>query len=356
MKTRAWVAGLGAMAMAMADVHAQQAATLQLFGVMDIGVQQLRGDGAGKRRLVTSDGNASSRLGLRGSEDLGDGLKVGFWLESAVTVDDGGSGTISTNNKDSVGGGLTWGRRATLQLSGDWGELRLGRDYVPTFLNLTLSMHPFGPNGVASSGLLFYPVPAHGTTPRTNARASNSIGYFLPSNLGGAYGQVMLALGEQGAGPTHRDGNLHGIRIGWRNEDFNASAATSLTRYATGDYRQSNVGLSWQWGAVRLMGLWGENRVGTTKTMVSMLGARWRVVPQGEFRLACTRLKASGAANDASHLAVGYVHDLSKRSALYGNAARISNKDHGQRFHVGLATTTPGGSSSGAEVGIRHSF
>jgi len=243
-----------------------------------------------------------------------------------------------------------------LQLSGDWGELRLGRDYVPTFLNLTLSMHPFGPNGVASSGLLFYPVPAQGTTPRTNARASNSIGYFLPPGLGGVYAQVMLALGEQGEGPTHWDGQLQGIRIGWRNETSNVSAATSRTCYATGDYRQSNVGAAWQVGSIRLMGLWGENKVGKTKTRARMVGMRWRVSPQGEVRFAYTTLVAKGVASDASHVALGYVHELSERSALYGNVALVDNKGAGVRFNVGMATTVPGGNSSGAELGVRHSF
>lgn len=356
MKTGRWRVGFVALAAAAAGVQAQQTGSVQLFGLVDIGVQQLKADGAGKRHLVTSDGNASGRIGVRGNEDLGGGLKVGFWLESAVLADDGTSGTISSNNKDSIGGGLTWGRRATVQLSGDWGELRLGRDYVPSFLNLTVSLHPFGPNGVGSSGLLFYPVPANGTTPRTNARASNSISYFLPSDLGGVYAQVMLALGEQGDGPTQRDGQLQGIRIGWRNEAFNASVATTRTRYATGNYKQSNAGVAWQLGPVRLMSLWGENKVGTTKTMARMAGARWQVGPQGEVRFAYTTLSAKGVASDASHIALGYVHDLSKRTALYGNAARVNNKGTGVRFNVGMATTVPGGNCRGAEFGVRHSF
>lgn len=356
MKTGRWRVGFVALATAAVGVQAQQAGSVQLFGLMDIGVQQLKADGVGKRHLVTSDGNASSRLGVRGSEDLGGGLKVGFWLESALLVDDGSSGATSTNNKDSISGGLTWARRATVQLSGDWGELRLGRDYVPSFINLTMTMHPFGPNGVASSGLLFYPAPANGTTPRTNARASNSIGYFLPPGLGGVYAHVMLALGEQGDGPTQRDGQLQGMRIGWRNEAFNAAVAITRTRYATGDYKQSNVGAAWQLGPVKLMGLWGENKVGTTKTTARMAGARWQVGPQGEVRFAYTTLRAKGVASDASHIALGYVHDLSKRTALYGNAARADNKGTGVRFNVGMATTVPGGNCSGAEFGVRHSF
>jgi predicted porin len=354
MKTR--LSRVGLLALAAAGAQAQQTSSVQLFGLADIGVQYLKADGVGKRWLVNSDGNTSSRLGVRGTEDLGGGLKVGFWLESAVSVDDGTSGATSSNNKDSISGGLTWGRRATVQLSGNWGELRLGRDYVPSFGNLTTSMHPFGTNGVGSSGLMFYPVPANGTTARTNVRASNSIGYFLPAGLGGVYAHLMLALGEQGDGPTRKDGQLQGIRIGWRNEVFNASAATSRTRYATGNYTQTNVGAAWQLGPVKLMGLWGQNKVGITKTTARMVGGQWQVGPQGEVRFAYTTLGAKGVASAARHMALGYVHDLSKRTALYGNVARIDNKGSGLRFNVGMATTVPGGNSSGVEAGVRHSF
>ncbi|MGM9480085.1 porin [Roseateles sp. NT4] len=356
MKTRISRVAFLALTAAAASVQAQQTSSVQLFGLLDIGAQYLKADGVGKRWLVNSDGNTSSRVGVRGTEDLGGGLKVGFWLESAVAVDDGTSGATSSNNKDSVSGGLTWGRRATVQVSGDWGELRLGRDYVPSFGNLTTTMHPFGTNGVGSSGLMYYPVAANGTTARTNVRASNSIGYFLPAGLGGVYAHLMLALGEQGDGPTHKDGELTGIRIGWRNEAFNVSAATSKTRYATGDYTQSNVGAAWQIGPVKLMGLWGQNKVGVTRTTARMIGGQWQVGVQDEIRFAYTTLDAKNVASDATHLALGWVHDLSKRTALYANVARIDNKAAGVRFNVGIAPTQPGGNSSGVEAGVRHSF
>ncbi|MFX1678062.1 porin [Mitsuaria sp. CC2] len=348
---------LAAAAASAGAAHAQSGSSVQVFGLLDIGVQALKASGSDTRYFVNSDGNTSSRFGVRGTEDLGGGLKVGFWLESAVAVDDGTSGATSTNNKDSVSGGLTWGRRATVQISSaDWGELRLGRDYVPSFGNLTTSMHPFGTNGVGSSGLLFYPVPAGGTTARTGVRASNAIGYFTPSGLNGFYGHAMLALGEQGAGPTRKDGQLTGVRIGWRNEVFNTSAAISKTRYATGDYTQSNVGVAYTWGPAKLMALWGRNEIGISSTTATMLGTQWQVWPQGEIRFAYTWLKAKNVASDANQIAIGYVHDLSKRTALYTNLSKIDNKGRGVRFNVGLATTQPGGDSGGFEAGVRHNF
>ena len=346
---------LSALALAALAAGAQ-AQQVVVFGVLDAGITTLSASGAKRLTLLNTDGNTSSRFGVRGSEDLGSGLKASFWIESAVSPDTGTSGGTSSNNIDSVSGGFTWGRRATLSLQGTWGELRLGRDYVPSFTNLTTVFHPFGTNGVGNAGLMFYQVNAGGTTVRTNVRASNSIGYHLPASLGGVYGTVMLARGEQPGGTATSDnGNLAGIRLGYRSGPFNVSGAVSKTNYATGDYTQSNVGASYQFGPAKLMALWGRNEVGVTKTTAFMVGTQWKL-GGGEVRAAYTRLKASGVASDANHLALGYVYDLSKRTALYTAVARIDNKGNGTRFNVGLSPVTAGGSSSGAEVGVRHSF
>lgn len=332
---------------------AQGSSSVTVFGVLDLAATQLRASGAASQKLLNGDGNTSSRFGLRGSEDLGGGLKANFWIESAINVDTGTSGATSTNNIDSVNtGGLTWGRRATVGLQGRWGELRAGRDYVPSFSNLTTSMHPFGTNGVGSSGLLFYPVNAGGTTVRTTVRASNSLGYFLPDNLGGVYGALMVASGEQTGSSA---GRYTGLRLGYRAGALNLAAASGRTRYVTGDFTQTNVGINYQFGPAKAMFLWGRNEVGSTRTATWMVGTQWQV-GTGEWRLAYTKLKATNVASDASQIAVGYVHDLSKRTSLYATVSQIDNEGSGTRFNVGLSPVTPGGTSSGAELGVRHSF
>jgi predicted porin len=195
-----------------------QESKVTVFGVMDAGLNYVTADGASSLKRVESDGNTSSRLGFRGIEDLGGGWRANFWIEAAINVDTGAGGATSTNNKDSVNtGGLTWGRRSTVGLAGPLGEVRLGRDYSPSFYNLNATMHPFGTNGVGSSGHLFYPVNTGGTTVRTNVRVSNSVGYWLPENPFGVYGTAMIARGEQvpGAATSH-DGNVLGARLGWR--------------------------------------------------------------------------------------------------------------------------------------------
>jgi predicted porin len=88
-----------------------------------------------------------------------------------------------------------------------------------------------------------------------------------------------------------------------------------------------------------------------------MIGVQYQV-GSGEVRAAYTTLKAKGVANDATQLTVGYVHNLSKRTALYTNYSLVDNKGVGTRFSVGGGSrpTSPGGNSSGLEFGMRHSF
>lgn len=347
--------------------HAQ--ANVEIFGLLDIGYLYTSADGNGSVSSINTDGNTSSRLGFRGTEDLGGGLKAAFWLEASVGPDSGVGGSTSLDNRGAgaagINGsaGLTFGRRSTVSLIGGFGELRLGRDYVPSFNNLTVSWHPFGTNGVGNAGQLFYQVNTGGTTARTNVRASNSVGYFLPANLGGFTGHFMYAMGEQASnagvppGAIADDGNHVGARIGYRSGALNMSIATGTTKYATGDFTQSNFAINYQFGAAKLMYLWGKNDVGVTSTTSNMVGTQYKL-GTGEVRFAYTTLKADKVANDATQWAVGYVHDLSKRTALYANYSQLSNDGVGTRFTVGSGnnTTTPGGGSTGYEFGVRHSF
>ena len=107
-----------------------QAADISLYGVVDTGLAYTYEDNWGVADDVvahTTDGesnlamasgiNASSRWGIRGSEDLGNGMKVGFKLESGISSDDG---TLSQ-------GGRLFGREASLSLSGAFGTISAGR-------------------------------------------------------------------------------------------------------------------------------------------------------------------------------------------------------------------------------------
>jgi predicted porin len=352
------IVALAALTSFASVAHAQ--ANVEVFGLLDLSYVYTTAAGGGSQRQLDADGNTSSRLGFKGSEDLGGGLRANFWLEAAVAPDSGAGGSTSSNNIDSGGSGLTFNRRSTVSLDGKWGELRLGRDYVPSFNNLAVAMHPFGTNGVGSSAQLFYQVNTGGTTARTNVRASNAINYLLPLELGGVYGQVMYAMGEQISGlPGSKsdDGTYFGGRIGYRSGPLNLAAASGTTKYSTGDFTQSNFAINYQVGPAKLMYLWGKNVVGVTNTVANMIGTQWQV-GQGEVRFAYTTLKAEAVANDATQWAIGYVYLMSKRSALYANYSVVYNEGTGTKFTVGSgnAVKDPGGNSTGYQLGMRHSF
>src|SRR4029453_8215189 len=113
--------------------------------------------------------------------------------------------------------GVTFNRRSTVSLLGGWGELRVGRDFVPTYLNLT-GFDPFGAAGAGSILNIAQGGLTRTSTVQTAIRASNSLAYHLPAGLAGFYGQAMYALGENAsnaAGGTKDDGNYAGLRIGY---------------------------------------------------------------------------------------------------------------------------------------------
>jgi predicted porin len=91
-----------------------------------------------------------------------------------------------------------------------------------------------------------------------------------------------------------------------------------------------------------------------------LLGAIHRI-GAGEIHVSYVHRNATGtaaeSANDVSLMALGYVYNLSRRTAVYTIAARLRNTGTGTVvIPNGLKTITPGGASSGFDIGIRHRF
>src|SRR5678816_4113552 len=123
--------------------------SVTLYGTVDLNGRYVKQDvtgGSAPRWSLGRDGINSSQLGFRGIEDLGGGLKAGFLLLSSVGADSGDIGA----GQSAAGSGKFWARRATVSLYSNAGELRLGRDYTPTFWNNTI-FDAFGTNGLGDS-------------------------------------------------------------------------------------------------------------------------------------------------------------------------------------------------------------
>ena len=326
---------LAAMTAFTGVAYAQSSVTL--FGGIDLNVRSQKNGDAGTRKSLSQDGTYSSRIGFRGVEDLGGGLRAGFWIEGAMNPDTG------------TPGGQTWQRRTTISLLGGFGELRLGRDYTPSFWNHTV-FDPFGTNGVGSALNL---ATVAGSAATTQVRANNTIGYFLPSGMGGLYGQFQVAAGEAVVGNKYMGG-----RIGYAAGPFNVAFAYAKTDLGTSDLKAMNVGASWAIGALTLYGQYHNYDYAASTQKNYLLGASYSM-GAGTFK--ATYGKASDF-RSASQIAVGYVHDLSKRTSLYGTFATLDN-DAGSSFTTsgsGPAFTAPmiaaGQKSTGYEIGVRHTF
>jgi predicted porin len=360
-----WAAGLG---LACVSVMAQSAVTLS--GTLDAGVRRVKNASVGSMTSEVSGANSTGKLVVRGTEDMGGGLSAGFFLDSTIGTDTGGAGGLQF-----------WDRRSTVSLaSTKLGELRLGRDWVPTHLAWS-AFDPFSTLGVASANTFrsFSASralgQAFGTAPESQAanptlRVSNAIEYFLPPGLGGFYGTVIVTKGENGstaAGFTKGDG----FRVGWNGKGFHAAAAQFTTRNAAGGqrFRDQAAGLSYEFSGHRLSVAQRRWAFGADRTVSTQLGALF-AVGSGLLKLSYVHADQTGAtaaqsANDARLFGAGYVHLLSKRTALYVHAARIDNR--------GAAVfTIPGGpavsaspaaanffggkASTAFESGIRHDF
>jgi predicted porin len=330
-----------------AGAYAQSSVTL--FGVLDVNAAQIKNGSAGSLKSLSQGALNTSRLGLRGSEDLGGGLSAGFHLEGQVNPD---NGTMTS---------VFWNRRSTVSLIGSWGELRLGRDYNPSSRNTYLFEPYIGTSVGTVLNFTLAPTATLGSGATTALRTNNAVAYFLPKGLGGLYGEAMIAPSEGAPGNKYFGG-----RLGYAAGPFDVSAAYGTTKTASSDdFKQWNIGLAYKLDSMKLLGLYNVHEFGGLEQKTTALGL---AVPVGlgEFRAMWAANSRSGGAvgsgfasgDDSNMLSVGYVYNLSKRTALYGFAGRIAN-DGAARLTVdgtAPAAMAAGETSSGYQFGITHRF
>jgi predicted porin len=314
--------------------------SLTLFGVVDVNARYLKNATVNETQVGT-DGISSSRIGFRGVEDIADGLRAGFHLESSVVPD---TGNINPSGK-------FWHRRSTVSLYTRYGELRLGRDTVPTWLAY-VDGDVYSTTGIGDGSKTYAALGGADT----RLRSDNLVAYFLPSNPWGIYGTIASAPSEGVAGRRYA-----GVRLGYRAGPMDASAAYSETSVATGTYKLAIVSGSFDLAFAKLYAVAQKTELLEAANVHVTLGASVPVPGiGGTVRASYTKADGQGTLelNDADHYVLGYIYDLSKRTAVYTTVSVIDNKG-GANFSVGgiAGFTQPAGTKSqGVESGIRHSF
>ena len=324
-----------------------------LYGKIDLGLVHDSGAinnsaATGSSTRLSSGVTGGSRIGIKGTEDLGGGLKTSFDAETGFCAD-------ANNNPDGAycTGGNFMGRQAWLNLSGNFGTISAGRQYTPGFL-LINEFDPFGTGTAGQINNLFNP---------DLVRANNSVAYVTPS-MGGFSGVYAHAFGEVTNNSKSNAGDTIGVN--YANGPL-ALGATYLTvndpAGNSGDFlKNTNLGASYDFGMAKLMGAYqttksSPNGIAVTDANNWELGV---TVPMGGgvgSYLAASYVDHNDkmAANmDATQVGIGYFYGLSKMTQIYTAYAHINNKN-GAAFTVGNASDVGYGDSS-FNLGLTHNF
>lgn len=341
------LAVLGAFASA---ASAQSSVTvygkIDVGGVWDSGTVPGTNPAGAKSARISSGVSGGSRLGFRGVEDLGGGLKATFVAETGFCADsNAGAPNFCT------GGNNFMGRQAFVGLSGGFGSVTLGRQYTPAFIVLT-TVDPFGTGLAGQTTNLF-----DATNGPGNPRMNNSVIYSTPS-MGGFTASVGAAAGEtlgnweQGrlltASAVYSAGPLYVGGAYQRNETGNANP----------DKKLWNLGATYDFGVAKAHLMYQAVKNGAAPLYTNendiMGGVSARFGASTVMASYIRHNDKSVGNRDANQIGVGYMYSLSKRTSLYGAFARISNKN-GAPFTVGNATEAGTGSRA-VNLGVVHNF
>ncbi len=344
------------------------AQSVTLYGVVDTGIEYVNNVGAAKDNLVRMPnltGTVPSRWGIRGTEDLGGGLKSLFVLESGFGPDTGAANQ----------GGRLFGRQALVGLSGPWGQIALGRQYTMLFW-ATLDPDILGPNVYGSGSLDSY---------LPNTRADNAISYkgtFGGVTVGATYsfGRDTVnagpspsgtnCAGENAANSTQcrewsallqYDNKWWGVGAAYDSLRGGPGAFGGLTSSSLSDNRLSLNGYMLLSRTKIGAGVIRRDNQGSTtpRSELWYTGLAYDITPAFTLAGQVYYLKYHNSDNKALLYALRGTYAFSKRTSVYATAGFI---DNGGQLAMSVSggspgsNPRPGGSQLGAMLGIKHTF
>ena len=325
--------------------------SVTIYGKIDLGVVLDSGSPQGHSLRVSSGVANASRLGFKGSEDLGGGMNAAFQIETGFCADSAApvvSGSASVPNFCS-GNNQFMGRQAHGDISGAFGAVSAGRQYSLGYLNLS-AIDPF------SAG---YSARVNNIVDPSATRLNNSVQYRSPS-FAGLIAAGEVALGEQlGNWASNRE-------VGASLTYASGPAYLGATYYQVdnpngrGDARRNYLlGGTWDFGVARAHAL-VQKSTGVPTGLAALDVLEWMMgasvpIAGGSLMASYVHHDDRGIHNqDATQLGAGYNYPLSKRTSIYTSFAHIVDR-RGATFLVGNQTETGTGNKS-FDIGVLHSF
>lgn len=356
---------LTAAVLAASTGAVQAQSNVTVYGLIDAGIVSEHGGKAGSLNKLSGGVGSSSRLGFRGTEELGSGLAAVFVLETGFKTD---TGEVDT-------AGSLFNRQAFVGLkSANLGTVTVGRQYTPWYTTLSQVADPFAAGLAGSAKNLF---PAAGV----NTRTSNTVLYATP-NFSGVSAEAAYSVGEQAGDSTA--GRQFGLAVGYANGPLNARlaynsrnsdvAAAGTTAAVSRDLGTNILlAVNYNFGIAKAYFAYGKdkgfnsavlpNSTAYTTAAVApsidsnevLIGATAQVGSAGTLIASYIRKDDKQQFNrDANQWAVGYSYALSKRTSTYASYAKIKNKN-GASYTVGNSSEAGSGDKA-LNVGLRHSF
>ena len=325
----------------LASTGAMAQSSVTLYGIVDVNLQSSKVDGGVRQTALESGGVSGSRFGsrfgLKGSEDLGGGLKAVFLLESGFNADDGSSRTS----------GSTFDRQSYVGLAGGFGEIQLGNTWTP------LDDIHGNANAVFDSILS----PTAYIQAGYVASPKNQIKYITPS-FGGLTGAVSYALGENKTATTSAK-NVFGLNVqyaagplyvgyAYQNDKKSDAVATGGTGVTT---KHNLLNATYDLGVAKLLASYrnvknpdtGYEKENTVQVGVDIPVGASLVVSTGYAR---AKSEAAGVADLTTNgFAIGASYSLSKRTSVYTGYNRTEAKIADSKIKGNLYA-----------VGVRHAF
>jgi predicted porin len=395
---------LGAIAVAGAlaapAVAFAQASNVEIYGRANVGLDSWSATGATagsnadfKSRTRVFDG--ASRIGFRGTEDLGGGLKTLFQLESGINLD---SGSVNgQSGAPNVSSGTLASRDSYVGIGGSWGDVRFGRQSVfwisgviaQTGANFINAEVPFA--NATSMGRVSTAIPGGAPV----ARQSNVISYNSPI-LSGWNGTLSYSpQSEAAAASVNTDSSLWGATVRY-NGALNFQWDYVVNQQGSGGAQRqkstgNKLGLSWPYApGSRISLTWAKDKMDDTPAVASftalhdnvsatMLAVNWEhmvgnwqyFAQWGKVQKAsgCTAL--NGAANGCDGTdAVGYMlavkYHFSRRTGVYLSYNQVRNganqinewaaAGYSSAGAAGLPASAAGADPRVVAVGVLHNF
>lgn len=325
---------LGAAGSASAQGNAR------LYGVLDLFAVSNKPSGTGERTTaIDSGGMTTSYWGITGVEDIGNGLKASFVLESYLRLDTGSAGRSDADP--------LFTRSAWVGLSGAFGEVRVGRQINPVFSATVMFDPTIGSTRFSPVLNQLWTVP-FGRVISGDTTRPNSIGYYSPT-FNGLSGRIVYSLGEQAG--TNSINNTSGMLL-YAAGPFAAALAAQEVKFGPGisavnpTEKLYVAGVSYDLKVVKLFGQYDKKKA-TGVTIDSDTYSVGASIPAGAGKIltsfATTRNSTAGAADYRRNSAlIGYDYFLSKRTDVFVNYLYDKHSAAGTGSVVG--------------AGIKHTF